>query len=233
MMPRVSRPETGATMLRSLTAALILVLAATVARGQQPYSGAPPTTIEGEPEAAMPEENWTFALPINVYVVPDESDYLQPTLTADKGQLHLEARYNYEDRDTASVWFGWNMAGGNEWAWRFTPMFGLVFGDSDGWAPGFRGALDWKGFELYSEAEYVVGTDSSTDNFFYSWSELTYSLKPFRVGLVAQHTKANDSGRDIDRGFLVGLALKRVQITATVLNPDDDSTLIVGASFGI
>ena len=220
-------------MIRPIPAvALAFVLAATLAQGQQPNATAPPTTLEGEAEPP-PEDKWTFALPVNAYVVPDDSDYLQPTLIADKGRLHLEARYNYEDRDTASVWAGWNFAGGKEWRWRITPMFGVVFGDTDGWAPGYRGSLGWKGFELYSEGEYVVGTDSSTDNFFYSWSELTYSLERFRFGLVAQHTKAYQSDRDIQRGFLVGLMLERLHVTATVLNPDDDSTVILGASFGL
>ena len=236
MMSRLKpRPGTGATMPRSIPAlALAFAFLATIARAQQPYTGdVPPTTLEGEPEPAT-EEKWTFALPVYAYVVPDDGDYLQPTLIANKGDLHLEARYNYEDRNTASLWIGWNYKGGNEWAWRITPMLGYAFGDSEGIAPGYRGAVDWKRFEFYSEGEYLVGTDSDTDNFFYSWTELTWSpVDAFRVGLVSQHTHAYNSDRDIQRGFLFGLSLKRVQVTATVLNPDQDSIVIVGASVGM
>jgi hypothetical protein len=219
-------------MIRPIPAlALACVLVAPLARAQEPYNGTPKTTIEGEDEK---DEKWVVSMPIYAYVVPDSRDYVQPTLLADKGRLHLEARYNYEGIDTVSAWVGLNYAGGDEWAWRITPMAGVVGGDTRGVAPGFRGALGWKRFELYSEGEYLFGIDSSNDNFFYSWTELTWSpVDAFRFGLVAQHTQLYQTDRDVQRGFLVGLTLNRMQFTATVLNPDDKATVVAGLSFGI
>ena len=60
------------------------------------------------------------------YLVPDSRDYVQPTITADRDWLHLEARYNYEDLDTGSAWVGYNFGGGEKLAWEFTPMLGGV-----------------------------------------------------------------------------------------------------------
>ena len=41
-----------------------------------------------------------------------------------------------------------------------------------------------------------------------------------RAGLVAQRTRAYESELDIQRGFLVGLRYKRVEVAGHVFNPD-------------
>ena len=89
---------------------------------------------------------------------PTTANYVQPTFTADRGWLHLEARYNYEALDTGSAWVGYNFSGGEKLAWEFTPMIGGVFGDTTGIAPGYKGSLSWWKLELYSEGEYVFDT---------------------------------------------------------------------------
>lgn len=49
------------------------------------------------------EKAWSFSA--YAYSVPDIHDYAQPTFTADRGWLHLEARYNYEALETGPAWF--------------------------------------------------------------------------------------------------------------------------------
>ena len=134
---------------------------------------------------------------------------MQPTFTADRGWLHLEARYNYEALDTGSAWVGYNFSGGEKLAWEFTPMLGGVFGDTTGIAPGYKGSLSWWKLELYSEGEYVFDTGSSSDSFFYNWSELTLApVEWFRFGLVTQRTRVYKTDRDIQRGAARGLLLQ-------------------------
>lgn len=185
-------------------------------------------------EADAPD-HWSFSLSAYTYLVPGEDDYVQPTFTADRGWLHLEARYNYEDQDTASLWVGYNLSGGEAWAWEITPMLGAVFGDTDGIAPGYKGSLGWKRLELYSEGEYVFDTGDSSDSFFYNWSELTFAPADWcRFGMVTQRTRAYGSDRDVQRGLLAGVSFERVDVTAYVLNPDDDDptwVFAVGFSF--
>ena len=135
---------------------------------------------------------------------------MQPTFTADRGWLHLEARYNYEALDTGSAWVGYNFSGGEKLAWEFTPMLGGVFGDTTGIAPGYKGSLGWWKLELYSEGEYVFDTGSSSDSFFYNWSELTLApVDWFRFGLVTQRTRVYKTDRDIQRGVLAGFSFKK------------------------
>ena len=174
---------------------------------------------------ATPEatgESWTFSVSVFTYMVGDGPNYAQPTLTADRGWLHLEARYNYEALETGSAWIGYNLSFGDQLALEFTPMLGGVFGAAMGVAPGYEGELSWWKLALATEGEYVFDTGDSTDSFFYSWSELTLSpMDWFRVGLAAQRTRVYASDREVQRGFVVGFTYKALDLSAYLFNPDD------------
>jgi len=172
-------------------------------------------------------EQWGFSASVYFYQVVDDRNYAQPTITADRGWLHLEARYNYEDTDTGSLWFGYNMSGGETLSWELTPILGAVFGATDGVAPGYKGSLSWRSLEFYSEGEYVV-TSAAADRFFYNWSELTVSpLEWWRIGLVTQRTRAYETEREIQRGLLMGFSYKSLTSTIHVFNPDDTHPVVV------
>jgi hypothetical protein len=196
-------------------------------------SAGSPQTPGGAPQAAADgtaARNWTFSASVFGYFPADASDYAQPSVTADHDRLHLEARYNYEALRTASAWVGYNFSGGRTLTWEFTPMVGGVFGDVAGAAPGFKASLAWKKLEFSSEGEYVFDTADSSQSFFYNWSEL--SLAPvdwLRAGLVTQRTRAYQSDRDIQRGLLLGVAIRSIDVTAYVLNPDDNRPTVVVA----
>jgi hypothetical protein len=175
-----------------------------------------------------PAPSWTFETSANTYVLPDEGNYVQPTITADRGWLHLAARVNYENLNTGSIWFGYNFSGGERLAWELTPVFGGIFGETDGVAPGYAGSLSWRRLEFYSEGEYVFDAGDSADNFFYNWSELTFGPAEWlRVGLVTERTRAYAAERDIQRGLLVGVTYKNLQATTYVFNPDDSKRVVV------
>ena len=180
-------------------------------------------------------KEWSFSLAATTYVVPDEHAYVQPTITADRGWLHLEARYNYEALETGSAWVGYNFSGGEKLAWEFTPMIGGVFGDLTGLAPGYKGSLSWWKLELYSEGEYVYDTGHTSDSFFYNWSELTLApVDWFRFGMVTQRTRAYQTDRDVQRGLLVGFSWRKVDLTTYVFNPDESKptwVVAVGLNF--
>src|SRR4051812_27673091 len=188
-----------------MTFAISLALAAGVCRAQTLPSDSSDASGASDASDATTTTDHTWAISASVYTyfVPDDHEYVQPTITADRDWLHLEARYNYEDQNTASAWVGYNFAGGEKLAWEITPMLGGVFGDTAGVAPGYKGSMTWRNFELYSEGEYVFDTGDFSDSFFYNWSELTYSpVEWLRLGLAAQRTRAYESDRDIQRGLL-------------------------------
>jgi len=178
--------------------------------------------------ASSPSEQWTAAASVYAYFPPEGGNFLQPTLTADHDWLHLEARYNYEELDTGSVWFGYNLAGGRQVEWTFSPMLGAVFGELSGVAPGYRGSLSWRTFELDSEGEYVIDTANSSASYFYNWSELSLGLfDRLRIGVVVQHTHVYRSEREIQRGILAGLSYQRVDLTGYLFNPDHAATVVI------
>ena len=208
-------------------------LAGTAAKA--PTTGS--TAVNTAPEASneSDEKPWSFTLSASTYILPNDQEYVQPTFTADRGWLHLEARYNYENLETGSVWVGYNFAGGEKLEWELTPMLGGVFGNTTGIAPGYKGSLSWWKLELYSEGEYVFDLGNSSESFFYSWSE--FSVSPvdwFRFGLVGQRTRAYQTDVDIQRGLLAGFSYKEVDFTTYVFNLDQDKptwVFSVGVSF--
>ena len=181
------------------------------------------------------EEAWSLSASVSTYIVPNDQEYVQPTVIADRGWLHLEARYNYENLETGSAWVGYNFSGGEKLEWEFTPMLGGVFGNTTGIAPGYRLSLTYWKFELSSEGEFVFDTGSSEGNFFYNWSELSISpVDWFRFGLVGQRTRAYQTDVDIQRGLLVGFSYKKIDFTTYVFNLDHGKptwVFAVGVSF--
>jgi hypothetical protein len=215
------------TWLAALSAALFA--ASGPARAEPSTNGAP----LGVPAAVT--NRWGFSASVYTYLVPDSRDYAQPTITADRDWLHLEARYNYENLETGSAWLGYNFSGGNKLSWELTPMLGGVFGNTTGIAPGYKGSLSWWKLALYSEGEYVVDAGDASGSFFYNWSELTLApVEWFRFGMVTQRTRAYHTDRDIQRGLLVGLSYRHVSLTTYVFNPDESRPVVVlalGVSF--
>jgi len=174
------------------------------------------------------QEQWTFSASVYSYFPPDAGDYLQPTLTADRDWLHLEARYNYEALDTGSAWLGYNFTGGEKVKWELSPMLGGMFGKVTGVAPGCEASLSWRRLELYSEGEYVIDLTDSSASYFYNWSELTLSVPdPLRVGLVVQHTHVYQTDREIQRGLLIGISYKSADVTAYIFNPGESASTVV------
>jgi hypothetical protein len=169
------------------------------------------------------EKAWSFSVSASTYIVPNDQEYVQPTLTADRGWLHLETRYNYENLETGSAWVGYNFSGGEKLEWEFTPMLGGVFGNTTGIAPGYKFSLTYWKFDLSSEGEFVFDVGNSEGSFFYSWSEVSVSpVDWFRFGLVGQRTRAYQTDVDIQRGLLVGFSYKKIDFTTYAFNLDRD-----------
>ena len=188
--------------------------------------GAGPTALAQSTE----EDPWTDSIIGTAYILPGDEDSFQPTFTADHKWLHLEARHNYEAFETGSVWAGYNFSVGETVTFEGTAMAGVVFGATDGVAPGYKASVSWTKLEFYSEGEYVFDTNDSSGNFFYSWTQLTWDLSDWsRIGLVGQRTKVYDSDRDIQRGFIVGFFSEHVDFTASLFNPDErQPTFVIG-----
>lgn len=216
------------TIIRNLALpGLLLLLAA------QMCAQGTGTVVPPEPSPEPTQDTWSFAVAGYGYIVPDDQSYFSPTFRADRGWTHLEARYNYEDRQTGSVWLGYNLSFGEKLVLEATPMVGGIFGNTTGVAPGYLFTLSYKKISLYSEGEYVFDTKNSAGNFFYSWNELTYSPTDwFRAGLASQRTRAYQTPLDVQRGFFAGFSYRKVDFTTYVFNVGwTDPTVVLAMGF--
>jgi hypothetical protein len=172
-------------------------------------------------------KSWEIDAGVNMFFIPN--DFLvMPIIRYDKGRLHLEARYNYEDLKTASLWCGYNFELGNKLKLEATPMLGLVFGQTDGIAPGILFTLSYRKFYLYHETEYLFNFEDRFNNFYYQWSELGYSATDWlNVGLTAQRTRVYQTARDVQKGIFVGGVYKSLYLTGYYFNPFNDDRLLV------
>ena len=184
-------------------------------------------------ESATTDPVWEFNASASFFFIPDDF-FVLPIFMADKNKLHLEARYNYEDKETFSAWVGYNFVGVNDFEYEITPMIGGVVGLSNGMAPGLKFTFSFKGFELYSEAEQYFDLETSENHFFYAWSELTYSPNDWLwFGLSGQRTRVYQTDLDIQRGLLIGAEYKNWGLTAYFYNiASDDPFLMISLSKG-
>ena len=114
-------------------AAVVAVLAVAGVSAGQTTPDDPPVDVTSPSSPARDEnaaKRWEYWLSAYAYWVPDDEDFVQPTVALDRGALHLEARHNYEDLDTASAWVGHAFSGDGTVSVRFTPMLGGVFGNT-------------------------------------------------------------------------------------------------------
>ena len=214
-----------------ITSLLVLIMLAATIPARAQTTGAPAS----QPAApATPDPAWSFRVSAATYILPDEENYVQPTVTADRGALHLETRYNYEDHESVSAFVGWNLEFGDTVKLALTPMIGGVGGQTDGVIPALTLDFTWRRLEFYSEGEYVIAAGRRNNNFLYNWSELSlWATEWLRAGMVTQRTRifrTFRTTREIQRGALVGVAGSRLEGVVYLFNPGSDDQVLRGVN---
>jgi hypothetical protein len=163
------------------------------------------------------------------YLLPDDG-FVLPIATMDRGSLHLEARYQYEDRATVSAWAGWSFATGTDLELTVVPMVGVVAGQTQGWAPGLEASLAWRTFELYSENEFVFDAEGAEGDYFYDWSQLSWDAQEWlTLGLSVQRTRMYDSELEIERGVFAAARRGPAELSVFAFNLDGEEAFAIVA----
>ena len=158
------------------------------------------------------------------YAVPDQPNFGMAVGAVKIGALHVEGRYNYEARASASAFLGWTFSGGEDLAWSVTPLIGAVTGRLSGYIPGFEASVAYKTVDVYIEAEYVFDRHDADDNYAYAWSELGWKpVEWLRLGIVGQRTRVVANDRDLQRGLLLQVFAGPATLSAYAFNPGDAS----------
>jgi hypothetical protein len=180
-----------------------------------------------EPGPSM-QPAWEFALTAYPTVVQGaDNNYTSAIAAADRGALHLEARYSYEAVGARSAFVGWNFSGGDELTWEITPLLGGVWGPLQAVVPGVELSLAYGRFDLYLEGEYV---DDGDEPYTYAWSELGFAAQDWlRIGLAVQRTRIFGEERDIQRGPFAQVSWDRYSLGGFWFNPGADDQIFVGS----
>jgi len=129
--------------MNALPHALVAVLAATASLtvGADEANGR---------RASRPEwPAWEFGLTAYPTFVRNGENYTSAIAVADRGPLHLEARYDYESIGARSAFVGWRFSGGEGFSWELTPLLGGVWGTTRGFVPGLEASLGWGSLDFY------------------------------------------------------------------------------------
>lgn len=193
-----------------------------------------PALAQGPPgaagDAAEANPAWEFTVTAYPTVVRGGENYTSAIAAADRGALHLEARYNYESIGARSAFVGWKFSGGETLTWEFTPLLGGAWGATKAFVPGFEASLARERFDLYIEAEYVRDNAENTDSYLYAWSELGFQpVEWLRLGIAGQRTRAYGGERDIQRGPFLQLTFGPFTIGGYWFNPGSDDQVFVGS----
>ncbi len=162
---------------------------------------------QSQPLDAAPKPAWAATLYVDGYFQSGERAYAVPTLFLDRGALHLEPRYNYEDFDTGSLFAGWAFTFGDEERYaKVTPMLGAVLGNVNGVAPGLEVEARWGRVAYWLEGEYLVDLKDSAGNYLYTWSELNvYALDWLWLGASVERMKPVQTATEVSVGPMVGV----------------------------
>jgi hypothetical protein len=202
-------------------ATLTAIVATTALAGEDERSGS---------DASAPADpSWEFALTAYPTAVRGGDNYTSAIATADRGPLHLEARYNYESVGARSAFVGWNFSGGETVTWELTPLVGGAWGTTQGFVAGLEATVAWGGLDGYVEAEYVHDSREDTDSYAYAWSELGFRpVEWLRVGIAGQRTRIYGGDRDYQRGPFAQVTWHHVTLGGYWFNPDLNEQVFVG-----
>jgi hypothetical protein len=202
--------------------AFTIVIAATAFAGEDEHSGrrASPAT----------DPAWEFGITAYPTIVRGGENYTSAIAAADRGPLHLEARYNYESIGARSAFVGWTFSGGEAITWELTPLLGGAWGTTQAFVPSLEASAVWKRLDFYVEAEYVHDNSGRTSSYLYAWSELGFRpVEWLRVGLAGQRTRAYGGDRELQRGPFAQATLGRVTIGGFWFNPGSREQVFVGS----
>jgi len=172
--------------------------------------------------------SWSFEADAYYYILPGEKNTTTLLGYADHKSLHLEARYNYEDEKTASLFGGYMFETGRKLKLSVTPMIGFVIGNTDGIAPGLELSLTWKKLDFYSESEYVIDFDGQENNFFYTWTELAISpFRNFRTGISGNRTRLFQSELEIQKGIFAEYSFWKLTAGVHYFNPFSNDYFVI------
>jgi len=143
---------------------------------------------------------------------------------------YAEARYNYEDTATVSLYGGKIFSKETKkLSYSMLPLAGAVLGRYKGGSLGMNINIEYKKMFFSSQSQYTFSTKDRSNNFFYSWSEVGYNISDwFYVGSAIQHTHMYNTKFELgEKGFVVGLSMGKWVFPLYVFNPSSNNQYFI------
>jgi hypothetical protein len=136
-----------------------------------------------------------------------------------KKNFYTEARYNYEELNTGSLYMGRSFNGGKKAEYSVTPMLGIVFGKYNGASAALNTDIDYNRFNFSAQLQYTVNTADKAQNFFYNWSEISCRfLKKMYGGISIQQTQLYQTELATQTGLLLGFSSGKITVPVYLFN---------------
>lgn len=136
------------------------------------------------------------------------------------GNWYVEGRYNYEALKTMSVYAGKVFEKKSALSFSASPVIGAVIGQFNGGSIGINNELDYKKLLFSSQLQYTFSIEDRTDNFFYSWSDLSYqAINNIYAGFSVQQTSIYRLQRKLEKGFFVKALVNKWTLPFYIFSP--------------
>jgi len=133
---------------------------------------------------------------------------------------YAEARYNYEDLRTFSLYAGRTFSQEKEFSWSLTPVLGAIAGKMNGGSFGLNSSCSYHKFNFSSQAQYSVSAETRYENFFYNWAEFCYQPAEWiYTGIAVQHTRMYATHTVADPGLLLAFSFGQWTVPLYSFNP--------------
>jgi hypothetical protein len=144
-----------------------------------------------------------------------------------------EARYNFDELNTFSLYAGRKFAGSGNLNWEATPIVGGLMGQMNGGSLGMNVGFDYKRLFFLSQSQYSFSMENGTDKFFYNWSELGFEATQWLyAGVAVQQTNIYQEKGRMEPGCMIGFSIKNWTIPLYAFNTSDqDRYFVLGVNW--
>jgi hypothetical protein len=139
-----------------------------------------------------------------------------------------EARYNFDELNTFSLYAGKRFSGRGNLSWDATPLIGGLMGQMNGGSVGVHFGMDYRKLFFASQSQYSFSVENNNDRYFYNWSEFGYNATSwFYAGLALQQTNIYKSPGKLEPGCMVGFSISNWTIPFYAFNTGEQQRYFV------
>ena len=134
---------------------------------------------------------------------------------------YAEGRFNYEAMNTLALYGGKTFEKTAIVSYSATPILGVVLGEMNGGSAGLNLEVNYRRFNFNTQSQYTFSIQQQSNNFIYSWSDLTYQFNgKLAAGFSLQQTKLYQVNGAFERGFLVKPTYKSWTFPLYIFKPE-------------